>query len=692
MYEYEDNAEAGYSDVWYSGHEEVSTDSDIKAATTIQRMVRGHLDRELVMWMHVTRDRAAVQCQKMIRGRIAKRHADKRSNAISVLQRHTKSNVRGWKQRRLAAAEIHRQFCQQKAAAVHIQRAARGRLARRIAARNAHRNASALRIQKTYRGRKARKDMQRRDASAVYVQRAVRGRFGRMQAHKKRLGSRLRHENALRIQCIVRGRQVREAAQRRHRASIDVQRVFRGQSLRQEARKRSQAAEIIQNAMHVGRAQRIRFLKKRAAASTIQRFFRERAHDETAPSICGEDSATRIQAAFRGLRARRLARDASRAARKIQASVRGRQARCDLKNAVSAASHIQRIQRGRAVRQFARRRSHAACTIQSRFKMHRRHARAASQENAAETIQRAFRSTAARQQAVLLRVEREKRVEKRRRQQRRKLKRKSKKTPALSPEELGRLSIKRQLRQKSIRAQVKALKRERRRERVQYLASLDMTPTRHRTKRTSPARRREGPQLTMNSSLFSMAAAEIGKLREMEKRLEKPRVPLIRNRIQDLGSVKARVDHTWSRDPGAGSKLPDETHARRKKRKKKRNKKNKKKSRLLVAETSESALLLLSKEEEEDETCFEGLFRPEGKKHIFELTPPRKEPLIQINAWGGEMVTTMQDECVGSFFPAIERTDDDDGASPPGSNSNSGDHDRLPLCYVTSVPNLPCLA
>ncbi|XRB12231.1 abnormal spindle-like microcephaly-associated protein-like protein [Pseudoscourfieldia marina] len=385
------------------------------AATKMQSLCRGFLARTVVGRMRaelVIREMAAMTVQAAMRGRLARIEASRMRAEIAMLKAR-------------------------ESAAVTVQAAMRGRLARIEASRMRAeiamlkaRESAAVTVQAAMRGRLARIEASRmraeiamlkaRESAAVTVQAAMRGRLARIEASRMRaemdrmraLWEVARNMAATTLQAAMRGRLARIEASRiraeiamlkaRESAAVTVQAAMRGRLARIEASRiraeiamlkaRESAAVTVQAAMR-GRIARIEASRMRAeiamlkaresaAALTIQSLFRGHVARMKSKSIriqnaVKEVSCVRMQAAFRGLVARRKAEMERAAVVRLQSAVRGFHVRAEFTalrssraKMAQASTLLQSAARGFLVRRALMRQSDAARQIQAAMRGH----------------------------------------------------------------------------------------------------------------------------------------------------------------------------------------------------------------------------------------------------------------------------------------------------------------------------------
>lgn len=290
------------------------------ACTVIQARFRAHHDRQ----------------------RAAKQELAQSSSAATRIQAHVR------RRRDAQFARVLRQHldeaCQEQSAALGLQRLLRGRIAKQKALGRRMEKASRV-VQTAYRGHSClhtyEQQKKERLASAIAVQKTYRGSQGRRRSADVRA----------------------ESAQRKRAAAVKVQALCRGHGARQLRARRHEgrAARAIQTRTRQHAA------KKRVAERRL-----DREQDSAAVRI---QTTVRRKAAHRRASAQRRARREASAATAIQGVHRARQAkrereRRDAARKGSAATLVQSAHRASAARKSVHkvRRGRAATRIQSGFR------------------------------------------------------------------------------------------------------------------------------------------------------------------------------------------------------------------------------------------------------------------------------------------------------------------------------------
>ncbi|XP_028818090.1 abnormal spindle-like microcephaly-associated protein homolog [Denticeps clupeoides] len=248
-------------------------------------------------------------------------------------------------------------------------------------------------LQAAYRGMKARRRLRRMHRAAAVLQRRYRARLDRRRFLALR-------SSAVTVQQRYRATKAAREQRRRYRrlqlAALAVQAVYRGQKARGDIRRKHRAATVVQTAFR-GHREVVKFQAMRLSAVIVQRRYRAcvEGRDVRRSFRMLRQSAVVVQAAYRGLRARREVAVMHRAATVIQAGFRMSKQRSQFKKQRWAARVLQRRFRARRLRnrqvQRFRQVKKAAVCIQALFRG-KRSRDLARRIRAARTIQRWYRS------------------------------------------------------------------------------------------------------------------------------------------------------------------------------------------------------------------------------------------------------------------------------------------------------------
>ncbi|XP_043936192.1 abnormal spindle-like microcephaly-associated protein [Protopterus annectens] len=346
-----------------------------KAAVVLQSSFRKWQARKM-------RFRSAVVIQswyKMHRGRQQYLHI---RNSILRLQ--------SWYRGCRAGQQQRAEFIEMKAAAVTLQAAYHGYVARKMI----HRwNDAAHVIQSTYRMFRCRKRFKLLKCAALVVQRHFRNRLVRkQQCYSFELCS-----VALSSPSVCKGRYVRSAAITQHQAAVVIQSYYRMYAAQKKLRLKRSAALVIQRqfrAICKGRAYRFYYLQARRAAVTLQRAYRRWKYKKFMQRLY--KSATVVQAVFKCYILHKRFKKLKAASAQIQRWYRRvslyKNERYHYLLLRSSVVKIQATYRGIKVRKEMQKMHKAATVIQTMFRMHKSHASFQALKAAVVIIQSHYRA------------------------------------------------------------------------------------------------------------------------------------------------------------------------------------------------------------------------------------------------------------------------------------------------------------
>nr|XP_029504592.1 abnormal spindle-like microcephaly-associated protein homolog [Oncorhynchus nerka] len=332
-----------------------------RSAILIQAWCRGHAQRRNFETLKLQHHSATV-IQSAFRARtVRKQMATMRQSAV-VIQRWFRASVQ-----RDAGRQ---QFLKMRCAAVTIQSAYRGHMARRLLQQQ---NRAATVIQTTFMKFVARRKFLSLKKSAIVVQQRFRAKL---------IGERSRKEymalqySALRIQAIWRGRAERKSLEKLQKCATLIQSSYRRHVLQSQFRSRKEAAWTIQSqyrAYRAGKTIRTDYLLVKKAAVTVQAWFRGmRVRQELRQK---HQAATVLQSVVRVILCRRRYVLLQRAAVVLQcryrALVASRTQRAQYSQLKLATVKLQSAYRGSSVRRDLRTKHQAATVIQAQLRMHK---------------------------------------------------------------------------------------------------------------------------------------------------------------------------------------------------------------------------------------------------------------------------------------------------------------------------------
>ncbi|XP_055077433.1 abnormal spindle-like microcephaly-associated protein [Periophthalmus magnuspinnatus] len=349
---------------------------------------------------------AALRIQAIFRGKLVRRELKRQQDAATAIQAHFRMY------------QVRMAFLATKCAAIIIQERYRAkRLRDRQVEKFRSMKTAAVTIQAAYRGYKTRKQIYEMRKAAIVIQRALATHRARNQFVTLKKAA---------IVCQRRFRAVKMARNQRcdyltmRKSVICLQSAWRGHLIRKELRKKHTAATIIQSHFRKYK-QQVRYNKLKWAAKVFQDHFRanRKMNKEMLALKVKRNAAVVIQAAFRGMLARRLMKKQTEAAVVIQrafktycqrkwflamklaaviiqeryrASVAAKKERAQYLQMRNAAVFVQALYRGHQVRKEVARWNHAATVIQSAFRKKREEVKYQAMRLSVIIIQRYYRS------------------------------------------------------------------------------------------------------------------------------------------------------------------------------------------------------------------------------------------------------------------------------------------------------------
>uniref|UniRef100_A0A8W4FN01 Abnormal spindle-like microcephaly-associated protein homolog n=1 Tax=Sus scrofa TaxID=9823 RepID=A0A8W4FN01_PIG len=377
-----------------------------KAACTIQQHLRAWAAGRRQRAEYTALRRAAATLQSTWRGRVARRQMQKQHACAVIIQSCYRAYVqrRRWESMKRAACLIqmyyraystarkqHRLYLKIRAAVVTLQSAYRGLRVRRDI-KEQHKAATT--IQSRYRAHQTQKQYATYRASAVLIQRWYRDTKIANCQRKEYLTLK---KAAVTVQAVYRGVKVRRQVRLMHRAASLIKAIFKMQQARRRYHQMRTAAIVIQRryrAYHQGKTQRARYLTTLKAVSILQASFRGACVRQSLRKM--QTAATLIQAHYRRYRQQTHFNTLKKATKMVQQKYRAvRERNVQLQRYTRLRHSVIRLQaafRGMRARRQLKVRHAAAALIQRRFRTLMMRRRFLSLRRTAVWIQRKYRA------------------------------------------------------------------------------------------------------------------------------------------------------------------------------------------------------------------------------------------------------------------------------------------------------------
>ncbi|NXE12287.1 ASPM protein, partial [Lophotis ruficrista] len=378
-----------------------------RAVLTIQKHYRASVIGRKQRQEYVQLRNSVVRLQAIWRGKTVRKTIKEKHNLATVIQSCYRMHVNQLKYKKLRQATLviqkyFRAYCMKrtqravylktKAAVLVLQSAYRGMAVRK---RLNNLNKAATAIQAAFRSHLVKRDYERLKSAAVVVQRRYRAGIQARCQKQKYLSLK---KATVTMQAMYRGVRVRRRIHCMHQAAVVIQATFKMHCTNIKYRAMRLAAVIIQRqyrAFCLGKAQRKKYLELRKSVIILQAACRGMKVRRDLQTL--HQSAATIQACYRMHKARRDFRKLLVATKRIQQWLRACKERdARVHNYVvmkSAALRIQAAFRGMRTRRLVRTMSESAVLIQRRFRTYLERKRFLSVRTAAVVVQRKYRAT-----------------------------------------------------------------------------------------------------------------------------------------------------------------------------------------------------------------------------------------------------------------------------------------------------------
>ncbi|XP_035032890.2 abnormal spindle-like microcephaly-associated protein [Hippoglossus stenolepis] len=376
------------------------------AACVLQQRFRAQRQKDLdVKHYHEVRE-AAILLQAAYRGMKLRRNIKQRHCSASVIQRAYRAHCE------------HRKYLTLKSSVLAVQRRYRATVAAKDQMHSyQNMQRAAIILQAAYRGQQVRQEVAGWHQAAALIQSVFR-------KHREEVKFQAMRLSAIIIQRHYRSRVLQrrdtERFLRVRRSAVVLQAAFRGHRVRRSISKMHRAATVIQTNFRRHKQQSA-FRRQRWAACVLQQRFRAQRQKDLDVKHYHEvrEAVIKLQAAYRGMKSRRIVKQRHQSAsviqrayrahcehkqylkfkssvltiqRKYQATVTAKAQRTRYLELRRAAIILQATFRGQQVRQEVARRHQAATVIQSVFRKHREEVKFQAMRLSAIIIQRHYRS------------------------------------------------------------------------------------------------------------------------------------------------------------------------------------------------------------------------------------------------------------------------------------------------------------
>ncbi|NWH60292.1 ASPM protein, partial [Geococcyx californianus] len=377
------------------------------AVLTIQKHYRASVTGRKQRQEYVQLRNSVVRLQAIWRGKTVRKTIKKKHNLATVIQSYYRMHVNQLQYKKLRQATLVIQkyfrayrmkksqravYLKTKAAVLVLQSAYRGMTARKQLSKL---NKAAATIQAAFKSYLLRKDYERFRSAAVVVQRHYRAIIHAKHQRQKYLSLKIA---TVKMQAIYRGVRVRRRIHCMHQAAISIQAMFKMHRMNIRYQAMRMAAIVIQRqyrAFCLGKAQRKKYLELKSSVIILQAACRGMKVRQDLKTI--HQSATIIQSYYRMHKQQMYFRKLLLATRRIQQWFRACKERdAQVHNYMilkSATLRIQAAFRGMKTRRLIRTMSESAELIQRRFRAFLKRKHFLSLKRAAIVIQRKYRAT-----------------------------------------------------------------------------------------------------------------------------------------------------------------------------------------------------------------------------------------------------------------------------------------------------------
>ncbi|NXN86128.1 ASPM protein, partial [Bombycilla garrulus] len=377
------------------------------AVLAIQRHYRAKVLGQRQRQEYIQLQNAAVRLQALWRGKAVRKIIQRKHHLATIIQSYYRMHINQLKYKKLRQATLviqkyYRAYCMKKtqrgvylktkAAALVLQSAYRGMTVRRQLNKL---NQAATTIQAAFKSYLVKKEYERLRSAATAIQRRYRAVIHAKCERQRYL---ILKRVTVQVQAIYRGVRVRRQVQHMHQAAVCIQATFKMYCVSTKYQSMRMAAIRIQRqyrAFCLGKVQRKKYLELKKSVIILQAACRGLKVRQDLKTM--HQSAAIIQSYYRMHKQQRDFRKLLLATRQIQQWFRACKERdvqvhnyMVMKNAVL---HIQAAFRGMKTRRLIRTMNESAVIIQRRFKTFLERKHFLSIKSAAVVIQRKYRAT-----------------------------------------------------------------------------------------------------------------------------------------------------------------------------------------------------------------------------------------------------------------------------------------------------------